>query len=204
VWQTEDRNFVWSSAKNYEHCALYRNKPPEGWWIDPLRCFDSGVQVWPRNITVFLFFSYALRPPLNFFLQLGFPAAIAASGEYIRTKAVSLPGVPFRFRLTKNVKEYVALKGTGPNWFSPFEQSADSHDDDDDDYSIDGWGVDSSPAKAVDANMNVHVAPASSDTRGVLRVHRDSDAGLHRDQILWHKDTSNFRQVQGFILLLLA
>jgi hypothetical protein len=45
VWQTEDRNFVWSSAKNYEYCAPYRNRPPDGWWREPLRCFDSTVQV---------------------------------------------------------------------------------------------------------------------------------------------------------------
>jgi hypothetical protein len=27
VGQTEDRNFVWSSAKNYEYCPPYRNRP---------------------------------------------------------------------------------------------------------------------------------------------------------------------------------
>jgi hypothetical protein len=171
-------------------------------------------------------------------LQFGYPSAIAASGEHIRSNAVTVAATPFKFSLVKSAAEYSALKHLvnansqlRPNWFSPFDKSADSHhgDVDDDDYSIDGWGFAASAAQALsqsapppstsaaaDGGMNIHAPLAAAGQRGVVaaapddpaarrvaRMHRDSDGRLqHGDQIKWHKDTPNFKQVQGFVLLI--
>jgi hypothetical protein len=170
-------------------------------------------------------------------LQFGYPSAIAASGEHIRSKAVTVAAAPFQFSHNfKSASEHSSLKQPvnsnsqlRPIWFSPFDTLANSNDGnaDDDDYSIDGWGfaATASPAPitpppstiaAADGGMYVHAplaaaghrsaisaAPDDAAARRFARMHRDSDCGSqHGDQIKWHKDTPNFKQVQGFVLLI--
>jgi hypothetical protein len=45
IWLSEDRSFVWSSRKYYEYCPPRSNRPPDGWWEQPLQTFLNGVQV---------------------------------------------------------------------------------------------------------------------------------------------------------------
>lgn len=168
-------------------------------------------------------------------MQFGYPSAIAASGEHIRSKAVTVAATPFKFTHNfKSASQHSSLKhpinsNSQLVWFSPFDTLENSNDGnaDDDDYSIDGWGfaASASPAPitpppstsaAADGGMNIHAplaaaghrsaitaAPDDAAARRFTRMHRDSDGGLqHGDQIKWHKDTPNFKQVQGFVLLI--
>jgi hypothetical protein len=45
IWLCEDRSFLWSSQKFYEHCPCRPNRPPDAWWQQPLQSFLNGVQV---------------------------------------------------------------------------------------------------------------------------------------------------------------
>jgi len=49
IWHADDRSFSWSSSINREYCALRPNRPSDGWWRQPLLCFNNGVQVLARR-----------------------------------------------------------------------------------------------------------------------------------------------------------
>jgi hypothetical protein len=169
---------------------------------------------------------------LNTRLQMGFAAAVRASGPSLRSNAKSVLTEPFAFSPAVTAKGRAAVAPVVSRnkavWLHAEDASDDyDHSDSvDDDYSTEGWGFGTTNCKpnserrtpVPDGAGSVHSqtqlsaqrtfhASQSADVAlaAVARPSLESDPErLHKNPFIAHKDTPNFKQVRCALALSLC